>query len=233
MEQDLLLHYYGICERINDDFLAEPLNLLTNSFFFIAAFSVWRYMKRNSDLAGLYVADIYVLIGLITLIGIGSTIFHAYPNATTELMDLIPIVTFIVAYFICAIRRVVRCGWFETAICLIAFAGATHIFVSYFPNAMNDSIGYLSTMGALIMMALYLNVKKRATARMFLVAALIGVISLFFRSIDNAICDVVPLGSHFMWHSCNALLVYIIMVQLVRNINRRARMLRAASEHFA
>jgi hypothetical protein len=149
------------------------------------------------------------------------------------MLDMVAIVAFINVFFISTMVRIVRCGWFETAVCYMAFAGSTHILVNTFPNAMNDSIAYLSTMTTLILIALYLNLKRRNTARMFLVAAILGVVSLFFRAIDNAVCVEVPIGTHFLWHSLNATLIYILMMQLIRNVNRRARMLRDASQYFA
>jgi threonine/homoserine/homoserine lactone efflux protein len=68
---------------------------------------------------------------------------------------------------------------------------------------------------------------------MFLIASLVGVVSLFMRSIDNAVCNVFPLGTHFMWHGFNSLLIYILMRQLIRNVNRRERMLREANIYLA
>ncbi len=233
MDKTLVLHHYGICERITDGFFGEPLNSLTNLGFIITAIALMRYCKRNSDIKGYAIYDIYVMIGLIFSIGIGSSLFHMYPTPLTETIDMVPIVLFINVFFLSTMLRVVKCTVFETCICYLAFGGVTHILVSQFPNAFNDSIAYLSTMGSLVVIAFYLNVKRRATARAFLLAALLGVVSLFFRSIDNALCDKVPIGTHFLWHTFNAILIYILMVQLIRNVNRRARMLRDANQHFA
>jgi hypothetical protein len=36
-------------------------------------------------------------------------------------------------------------------------------------------------------------------------------VSLFFRSIDNAICESVPLGTHFLWHLLNGLVLYLLL----------------------
>ncbi len=233
MEETLLVHYYGICERTAGNFFAEPLNVLTNLGFFLVAARLYRYSHQHPDLKGFKIYDIHILTALIFCIGLGSTIFHMFPSAITEMIDIVPIVLFINIFFLSTMVRILKCKWIETIVCYIAFGGGTHILVTTFPNALNDSIGYLSSMTALIVIALYLNLKRRATARAFLVAAIIGVVSLFFRSIDNAVCDKIPFGTHFLWHSFNAVLLYILMIQLIRNVNRRARMLRAASLHFA
>ena len=226
-------YFYGICEQFETIPIAEPFNVLTNFAFVGVALALFRYARNHEDLKGFWVYDIYLLIFLVLSIGICSTIFHLFPNAQTELIDTIPIVAFINIFFISTVVRIAGCKPLETVICYIAYAGFTHILITHFPNALNDSIGYLSTMSALCVVAFYLNMKRRAAARSFLVAALLGVISLFFRSVDNAVCDLFPLGTHFLWHILNAMLIYILMKQLIRNVNRKARMLRAASEHFA
>lgn len=233
MSNALLVYSYGVCERHSEGMFAEPLNLITNGGFIGVAIALFCYYHRHSDLKGMRIYDIHALTFLIFCIGVGSSIFHMFPSPTTEMIDMISIVLFINLFFLSTMVRILKCKWVETTVCYVAFIGFTNILVTHFPNAMNDSIAYLSTMTALIIIALYLNLKRRATARMFMVAALIGVVSLFFRVIDNAVCEQIPFGTHFLWHSCNALLIYILMIQLIRNVNRRARMLRDASEHFA
>lgn len=221
-----IVHYYGLCERTEPGFWGEPFNAFTSLGFLIVAAELFRYYKNHSDIRGRWVWDLHILSVLIVAIGIGSFLFHTMPSYQTELMDILPIIAFINIYFFSALFRVTETTRFEAAVAYIAFAGFTHICVSQFPRAMNDSIGYLSTMTALIMIALYLNMKRRPAARAFLVAAITGVVSLFFRSIDNAVCDIIPIGTHFLWHLFNALLVYMLMRQLIRNVNRAARLKR-------
>lgn len=222
----MLAYFYGVCERTHEGLFAEPLNLLSNIGFFVVGTMLYRYYHRHPDLRHRNILDIHALTFLVFAIGIGSTLFHSMPNQTTELFDIVPIVIFINLFFLSTIVRIGRTNVFETIVCYIAFGGASHFFVTQFPNAMNDSIGYLSTMGALIMIAIHLHHKRRSSARHFLLAAVIGVCSLFFRAIDNAVCDSLFTGTHFLWHSCNALLIYILMIQLIRNVNRDARLAR-------
>ena len=175
--------------------------------------------------------SIYILTGLIFFIGIGSTVFHIVPNYYTELMDIIFIVAFINLYFLSVLRRIAYLSWFQTIIVFLAFLGTTNFIVDRFPHALNDSIGYLSSMLALCFVSFYLKIRKRPSAKYYVYAAFVGIISLSFRIIDNKICDDFALGSHFMWHSLNALLIYIVMKMLIRSVNRRARMLRMAAEY--
>lgn len=224
----LTQHIFGICERTGDGYFEEPLNVLSNLFFIWAAVAVFSYYRSLPELKRKKFYDVPILTGLIAIIGILSMVFHTYPTPYTEAFDTIPIVAFIIIYFFSAMFRIAKCNIYQALICFVAFAGFTHISVTQFPHAFNDSIGYLSSMVALIAIAFYLNMKRRGSARAFMFIALVGIVSLFFRSIDNAVCQAMPIGTHFLWHSLNAYLLYMLMIQLVRNVNRRGYLIRKA-----
>jgi hypothetical protein len=223
VDKQPLAHTYGLCERVGPEWFAEPLNAVSNIGFLIVAFLIYRDYKAHPDLKGQWIWDVRILTFLIALIGVCSITFHTNPSRLTELMDIIPIVTFIVLFFLSIIVRIGKTNWFQTLICFMAFLGTTHMLVTQFPNAMNDSIGYLSSMAALVMIAVHLHIARRPSSHQFLLAALVGVISLFFRAIDNDICAEWPFGTHFLWHTLNATLLYILMKQVIRNVNREAR----------
>jgi uncharacterized membrane protein len=227
-----IVHFFGVCERTGPESWAEPLNVFSSIGFFIVAIAIYRFYHRHPDIKGKWIWDLHALTFLIFCIGTGSTLFHSFPSRLTELMDIVPIVLFINVFFLSIIVRIGKTNWFETIVCYLAFGGSSHFFVTQFPNAMNDSIGYLSSMGALVMIAIHLHMKRRPSSHQFLLAALIGVVSLFFRAVDNAVCDQIPFGTHFLWHSCNATLLYILMKQLVRNVNREARLARLERSHL-
>lgn len=224
--QDSIQHFYGLCERAHEGLWQEPLNVFSNLLFLYVAYKIHNYYHKHPDINGRRIWDIHAMTVLVFLIGACSSIFHMYPTIHTELMDIIPIVLFINIFFLSVLFRIGKCSIFQAFICYIAFLGFTHMVVSMFPRGLNDSIGYLSSMGSLIMIAIYLHLKARPSSQHFLVAALIGVCSLFFRSVDNAVCEQFPMGTHFLWHSLNAILIYIVMKQIIRNVNREARLKR-------
>jgi hypothetical protein len=229
INENSLQHSFGLCERGHDTSLwAEPLNTISNMAFIVVAIMIARYYRHHQDLKGKWIWDIHAMTALTFLIGICSTLFHTYPNFYTELADLIPIVSLIVLFFISAIFRIGKCSLFDGIIAFIAFIGFTNIMVGLFPRAFNDSVGYVSTMGSLVVIALYLHMKRRASSHSFLLASVVGLVSLFFRSIDNETCQEIPIGTHFLWHTLNAILIYILMKQIIRNVNREARLNRIA-----
>lgn len=225
-----LSHWYGICERTAIGLLAEPLNVISSLLFIIVAVAIYRYYHRHQDLEKRWIWDIHALTFLTFIIGVNSVIFHAYPTQATELADTIPIVMFIMLYFCSVLFRIGRCTLFQGAICLVAFVGFSHMLVSQFPRAMNDSIGYLSSMLALIVIAVHLHLRARPSSQYFMLASLVGVISLFCRAIDREVCSEFPFGTHFLWHTCNATLLYILLKQIIRNVNRDARLKQLAGD---
>jgi hypothetical protein len=108
--------------------------------------------------------------------------------------------------------------------------GFSHILVSQFPRALNDSIGYLSTMIALIMIAVHLHLRARPSSSHFMLAALDWRGLAVLRAVDREVCALLPTGSHFLWHTCNATLIFILLKQLIRNVNRVARLKRMAGD---
>jgi hypothetical protein len=226
-----LVHKYGVCERTDMGIFAEPLNVASSAGFFIVALMLFKYYLTNKEITSNWIIDIHALGGLVLLIGSASVVFHMVPSYYTELADIIFIVLFINVFFFSFMIRIAGISGIQIFVVYLAFIGSTYMLVSQFPNAMNDSIGYLSSMLTLVFIAFYLNLRNRPTARSYLVAAIIGMMSLFFRVIDNEVCEDFAYGTHFMWHIFNAILIYILLKQLIRSVNRRARMLRMAAEH--
>lgn len=228
-----LSHWYGICERHSLGWMGEPLNVLSSIAFMIVAVAIYRYYKREEDIQRRWIWDIHALTFITFIIGVNSVVFHAFPNPTTELLDTLAIVFFIIIYFWSVLFRIGRCNLFQASVCFVAFVGGSHILVHQFPNALNDSIGYLSSMIALIIIAVHLHLKARPSSQYFMLAAITGICSLFCRAIDKEICPMLPIGTHFVWHVLNATLLYILLKQLVRNVNREARLMRMAGDSSA
>jgi hypothetical protein len=226
-------HWYGICERHAAGIFAEPLNVISSFAFIVVAISIYRFYHRHEDLDRKWIWDIHALTFLTFIIGINSVVFHAFPTPTTELLDTLSIVMFIVVYFWSVLFRIGRCNFFQATICFIAFVGGSHILVHQFPRALNDSIGYLSSMMALIVIAIHLHLKARPSSQHFMLASIVGVCSLFCRAIDREICPDFGFGTHFIWHMLNATLLYILLKQIIRNVNREARLKRMAGDSSA
>ncbi|AWB24353.1 hypothetical protein DA075_28650 [Methylobacterium currus] len=197
------------CERTGPELLAEPLNAVSNGAFVVAAFLLLR-RGRSPD----PVADGFAW--LIGVIGLGSALFHTLAVQWAMLADVIPIALFIHAYFFLALRRFLGLSAPAAFAGTLAFAAAAAVFEPVLLRLAEQPLGLLSNGSvayAPAALALFgvglasLRFGKRDGG------ALIGIGVLFLasltaRTLDAALCPVLPLGTHWLWHLLNACVLF-------------------------
>ena len=57
--------------------------------------------------------------------------------------------------------------------------------------------------------------ERRVERFTLLAAAGVYLAALFFRTIDNEVCPVLPIGTHFLWHLLIGLVTYLAMRPLI------------------
>lgn len=194
------------CERTDPSFWAEPFNAITNASFLIAALVAlvkWRRSGGNDW-------PVLALIAVTFAIGIGSFIFHTVATSGAAKFDTIPIAVFIYGYLLLALRRYLGLSLIISIAVLVAFSAFNYAEAGLVPRgALNGSHAYLPALAALIVVAW--PVRTSRAGRLMFAAAGTLVLSLTFRSIDMAVCDALPLGTHFLWHSLNGLALYLLL----------------------
>ena len=194
------------CERTDASFWAEPVNALSNVAFLIAAavaFRLWRRGDRDDWPA-------LALIGVVAAVGIGSFVFHTVATRAAILADVIPIAIFIYGYLLLALVRFLHFEAVAAGAIVVAFAaGAQALAAAAPPRLLNGSVGYLPALVALIAVALAAG--EPGTRRSLWLAAAVFAVSLAFRTADTAICPQFALGSHFIWHVLNAVVLYLLL----------------------
>ncbi|MCX4029322.1 ceramidase domain-containing protein [Endozoicomonas sp. SM1973] len=200
------------CERLGPGLLAEPINALTNIAFFIAAWASW---KITQSLQGIHYAS-YLLISLIIMIGTGSSLFHTFATPWAAQADIIPILLFQLCFVWFYSLKVMRLNYSKSAVLVIALFLASH-FSRQYPNLLNGSLMYAPTLFAIAMLAVFHFRQQNNSPLILIWATAVFIASLFFRTIDNAICPYVVIGSHFLWHLCNGFLIYLTMKALFTN----------------
>jgi hypothetical protein len=194
------------CERLDPSFGAEPVNALTNAAFIAAAVMTLMDWRRggSSDRA------VFALIMVVFAIGLGSFAFHTWATRGAKLLDVIPIGLFIYGYFLLALRRMLGMPWVYSVVLLIAFmALSIGLAIAVPREVLNGSTGYFPALGALLVVGWLL--KGSAQGRAMLTGAAIFSVSLALRIVDLDICDAFPLGTHFLWHVLNAVLLYLLL----------------------
>lgn len=201
------------CERTGPGLLAEPLNALSNAAFLLAALIASRETRKASRDD----AFLWVLIALVAVIGAGSTAFHTFANHWSRIADVAPITAFIHAFFLYAMRRFVGLRWCLAIAATALFFVASYAFAKAVPeDALNGSVGYLPAFAALIGLGGYLAVRQHGAGRWLLAAAAVFLVALTFRTIDQMACAALPSGTHWIWHTLNAVVLYLALASAVR-----------------
>ena len=204
------------CERLGPGFWAEPLNAATNAAFFVAALVALIIAWREDRLD----APVVVLIGLSAIIGTGSFLFHTYATAWARLADTTPITIFILGYFAVAMNRFAGFGWGRAALLTLAFFAAMTAVSAMLDLAagrlLRGSQGYLPALLALIGVGLWLRGRRHPAGAWLLAAAAVFAVSLTFRTLDGPLCAAWPIGTHFLWHVLNGVVLGTLLMALVR-----------------
>lgn len=201
------------CERQAPTLWAEPINALSNVAFLLAAYGAFRHRQRFGRGDRLAV----VLIALVAAVGIGSFLFHTVANRWSALADVLPIAAFILAYVFAAMRRFFglgNVGALASAGAFLSFDfGFKRLWIALFgPNFdVNGSIGYFPAAVTLAAVSILVSLRDRALARHLSLATGVFCLSLLFRSLDHALCSVVPIGTHALWHILNGVLLYLLV----------------------
>ena len=221
---------YLYCERgTNEALWAEPINAISNAGFFLAALIFWQLVLWRPPEQ--HSADHYLFVALTFLIGFGSLAFHLYADRGTELADIVPIGVFMLVYLGFALNRflAVPPGW--TVFLVIVFAGVVGAsmqvhcwdggigFAGGAPDAkvcLNGSVGYLPALAALILVGMVLAERRHRAAPYVLCATLLFAGSILLRSLDMSFCDRIVIegrsvGTHFIWHLLNALVLFFLL----------------------
>ncbi|MSQ14961.1 MAG: hypothetical protein EXR50_03755 [Dehalococcoidia bacterium] len=203
------------CERLGPGLLTEPLNALTNLAFLVAAWVSWDLARRRGALGG----STAVLLALMVSVGIGSALFHTFATTWARVLDVVPILIFQLFFLWLYLKRVLSANSSYSAMAVAGFLIAA-LVGRLFPTVLNGSVTYLPALALLIGLGAY-HYKAQKEDRLALIAAAGALmLSLVFRSMDQAVCPYIPLGTHFLWHVLNGVVLYLAFRGLVSNWRR-------------
>ena len=190
----------GYCERTDFSYWSEPINAATNLVFIIAALVLWR---RST---GVPMARVLSVILFAT--GIGSFLFHTHATLWASVADVVPIGIFILTYLFVVNRDMVPMGGWLAALAtalFIPFAAVLLPVLNQIPFVAISNFYWTVP----ILLALYavLLRRKPGIAQGFLIGAALLCLSITIRSLDEILCDVIPVGTHFVWHLLNGVML--------------------------
>lgn len=206
------------CERLGPGFWAEPINAVTNAAFLLAALVMALRLRGH----GLPIANL--LVGSLAAIGIGSFLFHTFATRWAGLADTLPILMFALVYVFAASREYLRLSLVRAILVVVAlfpFAALLMPLLGRLP-LFGTSAGYVPI---LLYIAIFAAITRGPVARGLWIAVALLTASLTFRSLDMQTCSEFPLGTHFLWHILNAVLLGWMI-----EVYRRAALRRLADQ---
>jgi hypothetical protein len=210
------------CERTSASWWNEPLNVVTNLAFFVAAYLLacqLRSMKPNTGLGVPW--DWWALSGLIALIGMGSLLFHLFAQPWAGWLDVMFIAFYLHFFIAVYLRHIFRWPWRWAWLGIVFFflfaQMVTQVMEQWPLPWLRGTTQYQPALLGLCLLALLSFAYQRATAIWLWIAVLTFAISLLFRQIDLPLCQQWRYGTHFIWHILNAVVLWMTARAIIQN----------------
>ena len=224
---------YSYCERGGDpSFWAEPLNALSNGAFIIAGLlAAWQLTRSARSDRALFE---WLLVALVLAIGVGSFLFHTYATVWSIPFDTVPISLFMLGYLGYALCRFARWPLIGVIVALALF----YLTIRYAQRitcaneilpmtraagkrCFNGTLGYAPAFVALLLVGALLALQRHPAALYLLAAAAVFLAAMTFRTIDYEVCTWAMrgargVGTHFLWHILNAVVLYVLLLGAIR-----------------
>jgi len=197
------------CERLDVGIWAEPINAVTNFAFILAAIIMWIRCKN--------LVEGRVLAFLLFSIGCGSFLFHTFAQTWAAILDVTPILIFILTYIYAANRRFLVWSKRMSITGVILFLPYQFLVVSILSSIQffGSSAQYVPVAILIFFYSALLHKSKTNLSRELFVGATILSLSIFARTIDEPLCLIVSVGTHFIWHILNAIML-AWMIEILR-----------------
>ena len=197
------------CERLDIGIWAEPINAVTNVAFILAAIIMWLRCKN--------LVEGKILSFLLFSIGCGSFLFHTYAQTWAALLDVTAILIFILTYIFVANRRFLVWSKMVSLIGVILFFPYQLFLVSILSNIQffGSSVQYIPVAILIFIYSGLLRKSEPNLSRGLFIGASILCLSIIFRTIDEPFCSISSVGTHFVWHILNAIMLSW-MIEILR-----------------
>ena len=197
------------CERLDIGIWAEPINAVTNAAFILAAIFMWLRCKN--------MIEGRILSFLLFSIGCGTFLFHTFAQTWAALLDVMAIFIFILTYIFIANRRFLAWSKMVSLIGVILFFPYQLLFASILSNIQffGSSVQYIPVAILIFVYSGLLRKSESNLSRGFFIGATILCLSIVFRIIDEPLCSIFSVGTHFVWHILNAIMLSW-MIEILR-----------------
>ena len=197
------------CERLDIVIWAEPINAVTNVAFILASIFMWLRCKN--------LVEGRVLSFLLFSIGCGSFLFHTFAQTWAAILDVTAILIFILTYIFVANRRFLAQSKMFSLIGVILFFPYHLLLASILSNIqfLGSSVQYIPVA---ILIFIYSGLLRKSEPNLsngLFIGASILCLSIVSRTIDEPLCSILSVGTHFVWHILNAIMLSW-MIEILR-----------------
>lgn len=210
-------------ETVMGRFPVEPWNTFSNLLFLaLIVYWTWRLMREGVGPHRFIAGALPVLF-----VGwVGGTIYHATRSANIWLfLDFGPIALLVVATAVFFWQRVgLAWLWIPFMVLGPVTAAMGTIVALDLPRSAGPYVGY-PILALSLLLPVVCNLAREAWADRGIVIAALAVFSLAvtFRTLDSrALVEVLPTGTHWLWHSLGAGSVQLLILYIWRSDLRRA-----------
>ena len=197
------------CERLDIGIWAEPINAVTNVAFILASIFMWLRCKN--------LVEGRILSFLLFSIGCGSFLFHTFAQTWAAILDVTAILIFILTYIFVANRRFLAWSKMVSLIGVILFFPYQLLLASILSNIQffGSSVQYIPVAILIFIYSGLLRKSEPNLSRGLFIGATILCLSIVFRTIDEPLCSILSVGTHFVWHILNAIMLSW-MIEILR-----------------
>ena len=203
----------GYCERTDPGYWAEPVNALTNLAFLVAAFVMWRRCEG--------LREGRILASILAAIGVGSYLFHTHATTWAAMADMVPIMGFALCYLFLANRDFLRLSPVFSIVGALLFLPYSAVLTPIFDAFPFFSVSafYWPLPVLFLVYGAILRARSPDTSRSLWQVSGLLCLSLTARSLDESLCAALPIGTHFLWHLLNALLLGLTIETWRRHVS--------------
>ncbi|MDC3002775.1 ceramidase [Paracoccaceae bacterium] len=197
------------CERLDIGIWAEPINAVTNVAFILASIFMWLRCKN--------LVEGRVLSFLLFSIGCGSFLFHTFAQTWAAILDVAAILIFILTYIFIANHSFLAWSKMVSLIGVILFFPYQLLLANILSNIQffGSSVQYIPIAILIFIYSGLLRKTEPNLSRGLLIGATILCLSIVFRIIDEPLCSILSVGTHFVWHILNAIMLSW-MIEILR-----------------
>jgi hypothetical protein len=153
---------------------------------------------------------------IVAVVGIGSFTFHTVATRWAEWADVIPILVFMIVYCWLILTVFFRWPvWLKIATTMLFFAATFYLESDQFETVLWGGTMYLPTIVFLIAAGIGILRQDVAAGKAFFLAAGLFVLSFTARTLDQPLCSVLPIGTHYFWHIFNATVLFLLLRTII------------------